>query len=98
MNAWLQKWSGRKQLTCEEVNHFLAAYLEGALDARPQAAFEAHLQNCADCQAYLDQYRKTIALVRRAADVPTPPPALIEHTLDFLRERLSKKPPPEISS
>ncbi|MDQ7041187.1 MAG: zf-HC2 domain-containing protein [Rhodothermus sp.] len=93
MKAWLQRWLGRRRLTCEDVNRFLAAYLDGALDAHTRAAFEAHLQDCDDCQAYLDQYRKTIELVRQAADVPEPPPALIEHTLSFLRERLFEEPP-----
>jgi len=91
MKQWLKKWLGRKRLTCEEVNQFLAAYLDGALDARTRAAFEAHLQACAACQAYLDQYRKTIELTRRAAEVPEPPQELIEQTLAFLRERLSQK-------
>ncbi len=91
MKQWLQKWLGRKRLTCEEVNRFLAAYLDGALDARTQTAFEAHLQACSDCQAYLDQYRKTVELARRAAKVPEPPPELIEHTLAFLRARLSQQ-------
>ena len=91
MKAWLQKWLGRRRLTCEEVNRFLAAYLDGALDVRTQAAFEAHLQHCTDCQAYLDQYRKTVELARRAAEVPDPPQELIEHTLAFLRARLSQQ-------
>lgn len=95
MKAWIRKWLGRKRgLTCEEVNRFLAAYLDGVLDARTQAAFEAHLKDCPDCQAYLDQYRKTIALTRQAAEVPEPPPELIARTLAFLRERLAQEPPP----
>ncbi len=91
MKQWLQKWLGRRRLTCEEVNRFLAAYLDGALDARTQAAFEMHLQACADCWAYLDQYRKTIELTCRAAEMPGPPQELIEHTLAFLRAHLSGK-------
>ncbi len=85
MKQWLQKWLGRKRLTCEEVNRFLVAYLDGALDTRTRAAFGAHLQACSDCQAYLDQYRTTIELARRAAEVPDSPQELIKHTLAFRR-------------
>jgi anti-sigma factor RsiW len=91
MKQWLQKWLGRQRLTCEDVNQFLTAYLDGALDARTQAAFEVHLRTCADCQAYLDQYRKTIELAKKAKETTPVPEALIEQTLAFLRERLAQK-------
>jgi anti-sigma factor RsiW len=46
-------------------------YLEQGLSAGDRARFEAHLAVCKDCQAYLDQMRKTIWLTGQLG-----PPAL----------------------
>jgi anti-sigma factor RsiW len=71
-------------ITCRAVNRFLADYLDGTLDARTRARFEAHLQRCPNCDAYLEQYRMTIQLVKED-QIPDPPPELADRTLTFLR-------------
>ena len=38
----------------------LTAYLEGALDERERASFDAHLGLCAGCVTYVDQFRETV--------------------------------------
>lgn len=73
-------------LTCEDVNRFLAKYLEGALDKRTRERFEKHVARCEPCQRYLEQYRTTIDLVKASDDLPEPPEELTERTLAFLRE------------
>lgn len=62
-------------MKCREFAEFIADYLTGDLGAEPQAAFERHIRNCANCRAYLANYRHTVALGRTAfvddtADVP----------------------------
>ena len=64
-------------LTCRELTDFLADYLDGTLRPGERILFEQHLAACPECVSYLQSYRDTIALTRRAcgpsAD-PVPPP------------------------
>ncbi len=49
-------------------------YLDGVMEPARRARFEAHLDGCDGCTAYLEQFRTTIAVVGRleAGDVPAP--------------------------
>jgi anti-sigma factor RsiW len=51
-------------VTCEQVVGFIAEYLTGALAPETRAAFEAHLQGCEHCIAFLNTYQQTITAVR----------------------------------
>ena len=64
-------------MNCREFTEFLHEYLFGDLPAEERAAFEGHLAECPWCVAYLDSYRKTIALEQAAfnATEDAPPPA-----------------------
>jgi anti-sigma factor RsiW len=53
-------------LTCRDAVDLLAAYVEGELDPFRTRALLRHLARCRDCEAYLDGYRKAIALGRAA--------------------------------
>jgi predicted anti-sigma-YlaC factor YlaD len=53
------------ELTCREMVELMSDYLEGALADRDRALFEQHLVLCDGCTAYLDQMRRTVALVGR---------------------------------
>jgi anti-sigma factor RsiW len=55
----------RHALVCREVVELVSDYLEGALDAREAARFEAHLTTCDGCTAYLEQMRVTLRLAGR---------------------------------
>ena len=55
----------RHALVCRQVVELVSDYLEGALDARDQARFEAHLTRCDGCTAYLEQMRLTLRLAGR---------------------------------
>lgn len=79
--------------TCRDANDFLVEYLEGALPPAIRSRFEKHLARCERCQAYLDQYRRTIELVKAdAADEAEPPLDLVDVTLAFLREHYDDAP------
>ena len=62
-----------RNLSCQELIEFLAAYVEAELPAAECAAFEVHLARCPDCVDYLVSYRETIRLGRLAFE--TEPPA-----------------------
>ena len=55
-------------MTCRELNEFLLAYLDDALDCERRRTFEEHLAACPPCQAYLESYKATIALGKAAFD------------------------------
>ncbi len=61
-----------ESLTCQELVELITAYLEGSLSPGERARFEAHLADCEGCTNYLDQMRKTIALVGRLAEEAVP--------------------------
>jgi predicted anti-sigma-YlaC factor YlaD len=77
-----------REPSCEEVNMFLAEYLEGTLPDKTQQKFSAHLNKCPVCLPYFQQYKTTIELVKNSSDVVVPD-QLVEHTLDFLREHIT---------
>jgi anti-sigma factor RsiW len=53
-------------MTCREFADFLDDYLSAGLPPAVLAAFEHHLDLCVNCVTYLEQYRQSIALGRRA--------------------------------
>lgn len=55
-------------VTCQQVIDFLLLYVDGSVSPRDKAAFEDHLAQCPSCVAYLDGYRKMIAMSRASAD------------------------------
>jgi predicted anti-sigma-YlaC factor YlaD len=60
-------------LTCREMVDFMADYLEGTLDRRTRAVFDAHLHVCPDCVAYLGSFAETMRLARECrGDDPVP--------------------------
>jgi anti-sigma factor RsiW len=61
-------------ITCRELIDFIAAYLDGTLPVPSRREFDRHLAACSSCRAYLDGYRKTIAMGRLALQ-PTDQPA-----------------------
>lgn len=75
--------------TCEQVNQFIIAYLEGEMDEETHAEFAKHLADCPNCAIFLEQYRSTVGVVGEVNDVEIPP-ALVDRTLDFLRHHYGR--------
>lgn len=63
----------------------LAAYALDALDESERSAFEAHLADCDDCRAGLEDFRRTAGLLSYGAETPPPPDALRERILEEAR-------------
>jgi anti-sigma factor RsiW len=51
-----------EQLSCQELVELVTEYLEDALPPDERARFEAHIEPCDGCRAYLQQIRTTIEL------------------------------------
>jgi anti-sigma factor (TIGR02949 family) len=52
-------------MPCQELVEVVTDYLDGALTEGDRDRFETHLAECEDCRTYLDQIRRTVALVGR---------------------------------
>ena len=55
----------RRTIACRQAVELVTAYLEDALSARDRARFETHLEGCPHCTEYLDQMRRTLAVMGR---------------------------------
>jgi len=55
----------RRTIACRQAVELVTAYLEEALSARDRARFESHLEGCPHCTEYLDQMRRTLAVMGR---------------------------------
>src|SRR2546425_12743859 len=51
----------------------LSEYLDSGLDVTERRALEAHLQECAECVAVLEELKKVRARARDLNDAPVPP-------------------------
>jgi hypothetical protein len=76
-------------LTCQEIVEIVTDYLEGALASGERERFERHLRTCADCVAYVEQSRRTSALLGHVAAEPpsdATKAALLDAFRDFHRD------------
>lgn len=62
----------RSSLSCKNEIAMLESYIDGSLDLSRLRAFEAHLEACSDCAAFLQTYRKTIELTSAFLQLPPP--------------------------
>ena len=87
----IKRWF-RRPLSCEDVNQFIIDYLEETIPPRTRTRFEAHLEQCATCGSYFEQYLQTVDMVREGGSIQIEPPEeLIEMTLQFLRQHYPVK-------
>jgi anti-sigma factor RsiW len=64
----------RRRLTCQQVVELVTEYLDEVMEPRRRARFEAHLDGCDGCTAYLEQFRTTVSVMAHldVDGVPTP--------------------------
>ena len=80
-------------LTCRDVHDLGSDYLDGTLPRRQRLAMRLHLALCRNCRHYLDQLRRTAALVRESLK-GTLSPDKEERLLDAVRAASSTRKPP----
>ena len=56
------------ELLCSDFVRFLDDYVEQTLSPERRAIFDRHMTVCPDCIAYLDSYRRTIAMGKAAGE------------------------------
>jgi hypothetical protein len=62
-------------ISCAELDQFIVDYLDRKLSVWQWFKFRFHLLGCRTCRAYLDGYKKTIALGKKAFVDPVKPAA-----------------------
>jgi anti-sigma factor RsiW len=80
--------STTEALSCQELVELVTDYLEEALDPAERARFQHHLDECGNCQIYLDQMRATIELtgsLRPSSISPEAEEALMHAFRDWKR-------------
>ncbi len=76
-------------LRCRDVTERASELLDGDLPLRERLALRLHLAMCSMCRAYLDQLRRTRALLARGQMAP-----LDQAEEDALIARMTRPPPP----
>jgi anti-sigma factor RsiW len=61
-----------ERLPCARVESGITDFLEGALPARAQRRFEAHLRSCRNCRTQLQRMRWTIDLLSKLSGEAMP--------------------------
>lgn len=74
-----------EDLSCQELTEVITEYLEGTLSTAERLRFEAHLEQCPGCRAYLEQMRQTIRLTGKLTEAAVEPPAR-QALLDAFRD------------
>lgn len=74
------------QLKCKECIDLLVDYLEGALPEAQEKHLDEHFLGCPPCLDFLDQYRASSTLCRKALDTEMP-----RELSDKLKEFLHKE-------
>jgi anti-sigma factor RsiW len=55
-------------VTCRQFAAFIADFLDGSLPDAERQEFDRHVSRCANCARYLEGYRQTVAVGKRAFD------------------------------
>lgn len=64
-----------QKLSCGELVELVTDYLEGHMPGETRARFEAHLDGCRGCRAYLRQVETTVRLAAELCDDDVRPAA-----------------------
>jgi hypothetical protein len=70
----------------------VGAYLLGALPDAERAAFEAHLEGCAECREEVDRLRPAADLLPRSVEQVEPPPSLKRSLMEVVEREAGAAP------
>lgn len=72
-----------REISCREASRYVFRYLDGELEPKTEAEFDAHLRQCRKCMGVIEFERRVIDLVRRSA-------GSIDEAPDSLRARVER--------
>lgn len=77
--------------TCKECVDVLRAYLDGEMTPEEESHFKSHLGDCPPCVDFVETYRSTPDLCRKAL-ASQMPDELSRKLKAYLREKTARKP------
>ena len=80
----MQRHSTTQTIRCEHVHSVLDEYLAGELNADAQAAIEAHLATCQNCQNELD-FALDVSNALQELPKPQPPPEIFDQVAAYVQ-------------
>jgi anti-sigma factor RsiW len=72
-------------LACPELVELVTAYLEQALPAPQRRRFEAHLETCPDCNAYVAEFAQTVIALGALGEEEAPPEPAFDRLMAAFR-------------
>ena len=78
---------------CQDVVELVTDYLEDALDPDTRSRVRGHLAECDGCEVYVDQMRRTAAVLG-AGDPPALEPPMRDRLLTAFRDWAADRTPP----
>jgi hypothetical protein len=63
---------GRMKLSCKKTKELLFEFLENSATPEIKRAMDAHLEVCKPCAQFVDSYKKTSELCRKAMECACP--------------------------
>jgi anti-sigma factor RsiW len=79
-----------KPISCQELVELVTDYLEGQLPGVDVRRFEAHIADCGNCAAYLEQIRESVAVVGTLSEETLPPGAAEALLAEFRDWKLAR--------
>ncbi len=76
------------EMTCKQIGHCLADFVDGELAPDLDATVKRHLAGCNFCQELLSSYLKTIFILKRVHDIE-PPPDAVQRLRRYLNTKLN---------
>ena len=78
-------------MNCEQMNDLLWAFLDGELTAQEEEQMHAHLEQCADCRALLEQLQTLRTSFSDLEEIPAP-----EGFAQRVMEQVEKETKPKV--
>ena len=79
---WLKGLASKKELDCQDVKENCSEYVDEEMPAEVTQKFEAHVDECPDCDTFVKTFRATVMTAR---DLPRHSPSA------DLRQRIQDK-------
>jgi hypothetical protein len=78
-------------MTCREIARRLPGYLDGAVSARDSSRVREHIEVCADCRRFLENYRRLSVAVAQVEPIRPPADLVARIRAQASRERARRE-------
>ncbi len=79
-------------MRCKEAYQFICDNLDQSVDSPECRAIRRHIEECPDCQSYLDSLKKTVSLYRTEPAADRVPQAVHLRLMKIIRVKAASPP------